>query len=91
MLDIAKEREFIQGVDRQTRDLELQKDKLEQNKKMVEGQMTKIIEKMTEIGTTPNDISKKIESHKANIDALKQKMQSILGVKEDSDDEPSPF
>lgn len=82
MLDIAKEREFIQEVDKRTRVLELEKAKLEQNKAIIEEQKKQVIEKMASLGCTPEDIDSKIEQHTQKIVTLKSKIQSILGTSE---------
>lgn len=84
MLDIAKEREFIQAVDQKTRRLELEKAKLEQSKASTEQQMSQVVAKMTALGCTPEDIDTKIQEHAGKITALKSKMQEILGDKEEA-------
>lgn len=86
MIDIAKEREFIQEVDQKTRKLELEKAKLEQSKASTEQQMSQVVAKMTALGCTPENIDEKIQEHAGKITALKSKMQSILGEKEESND-----
>lgn len=79
MIDIAKEREFIQEVDRKSRELELEKVKLEQNKKIIEEQLKQVVDKMEQLGCTPDTIDEKISEYETKIVSLKAKMQSILG------------
>lgn len=91
MIDIAKEREFIQEVDQKTRRLELEKAKLEQAKVSTEQQMEQVINKMSALGCTPENIDEKIQEHSDKITALKSKMQSILGDKEDTPADNNEF
>lgn len=78
MIDIAKEREFIQEVDRKTRELELKKAKLEQNKVMTEEQLKQVNEKMGQLGCTPDTIDDEINIRTEKILALKNKMETML-------------
>ena len=78
MIDIAKEREFIQEVDRKTRELELKKAKLEQNKVMTEEQLKQVNDKMTQFGCTPDTIDEEIRVRTEKISALKGKMEAML-------------
>lgn len=81
MLDIQKEKAFIQEVDKKTRNLELEKAKLEQSKGMVQDQLRQITEKMDTLGCTPDNIDSKIEESVKKIETLKAKMESILSPK----------
>lgn len=83
MLDIQKEKAFIQEVDKKTRNLELEKAKLEQSKGIVEDQLRQITEKMDTLGCTPDNIDSKIEENVKKIEALKTKMENILNPKQD--------
>lgn len=85
MIDIQKEKAFIQEVDKKTRDLELEKAKLEQNRVMVEEQMAQIIQKMESLGCNPDNIDEKLNESEDKIQALKTKMENILNPKQDED------
>lgn len=85
MINIAEEKKFIQEVDRKTREMELEKAKLEQNKAIVEDQLRQVKEKMNQMGCTPETVSSKIQEHSDKIVALKAKMQSILEPQHNED------
>lgn len=85
MLDIQKEKAFIQEVDKKTRDLELEKAKLEQNKTIIEEQLNQIIQKMESLGCTPDNIDLKIQENESKIQALKTKMENILNPNQSED------
>ena len=78
MIDIAKERAFIQEIDQKSMAMKVEKAKLEQNKAIIEEQLKQVVEKMEKLGCTPETIDQKISEYETKITMLKAKMQSIL-------------
>lgn len=88
MIDIANERAFIQEVDKKTRELELEKAKLEQNRTIVGEQLKQVSEKMASMGCGPENIDEMIQDKVNKITSLKAKMQSILEPQTKTEEAP---
>lgn len=78
MIDLKEAKQFIDGVDSQTRALELEKVKLDQQKEYAEKALADNEAKMKELGCTPETIATEIETMSTSATALRTKIEGIL-------------
>lgn len=77
-MDLDEARKFLDDADKQSRDLELEKAKLEQRKEIVEKNIKTNVEKMEKHNCTPDTIKSVIDSKIDRASKLRTKMESIL-------------
>lgn len=78
MLDLQEAKRFISGVDTKTRELELEKVKLEQQQEYAQEALTNNEAKIKELGCTPETLPTEIETMSASAQTLRTKIESIL-------------
>jgi hypothetical protein len=77
-IDLDEARSFIESTDKQSRELELEKAKLEQRKEIVEKNIKDNVDKMEKHGCTPETIKGIIDDKTDKATALRTKMEGIL-------------
>lgn len=91
-LDLQAEKKYITDIETNVRKLELEKVKLDQQKEYAQNAINESLNKMEELGFTPETIDEGIEKVYGTIVTLKSKINSLLGVKEEGvDDGDYPF
>ena len=90
-MDLKLEKKYIEEIDAKVRELELEKVRLEQQKIYAETAITETLNKMKELGYTPDTIGEGISKMESDIKTLKSKINSILGIEEDGEDDDYPF
>lgn len=92
-MNLQAEKEYIQNVEKQIRDLELEEVKLNQQKEYAEKAIEDNLKKITDLGFTPETIEQGIESLSSNIAELKSKINSVLNVQDSEavSDANAPF
>lgn len=90
-MDLKLEKKYIEDIDKKIRNLELEKVKLEQQKLYTENAINETLNKMKELGHTPETIDSGIKEMEGNITKLKTKINSILGIEEVDEDDSDPF
>lgn len=77
-IDLSEARKFIDDADKQSREFELEKAKLEQRKETVEENIKNNIKEMKKHGCTPDTIKSIIDEKTERANALRTKMEGIL-------------
>lgn len=91
-LDLQAEKKYITSVEANVRNLELEKVKLDQQKEYAQNAINESLSKMEELGFTPETIDDGIEKVYGTIVTLKSKINKLLGVKEEGDEDSGyPF
>lgn len=84
-LDLQAEKKYIQDIEANVRKLELEKVKLEQQKEYAQKAINESLNKMNELGFTPETIDDGIEKCHETITVLKSKINKLLGIKGDDE------
>jgi DNA-binding transcriptional MerR regulator len=77
-IDLDEAKKFMNDMDKQSRELELEKAKLEQRKEIVEKNIEENKTKMEKHGCTPETIKDVIDEKTGKAQALRTKMEGIL-------------
>lgn len=77
-IDLKEAREFIENTDKKSRELELDKAKLEQRKETVEKNIEENKTKMEKHDCTPETIKSVIDEKTKKANTLRAKMEGIL-------------
>jgi len=77
-MDLDEAKKFLDDADKQSRELELEKAKLEQRKEIVEKNIRENIKDMKKHGCTPETIKSVIDEKTDRATALRTKMEAIL-------------
>ncbi len=77
-IDLDEARQFIDNTDKQSRELELEKAKLEQRKEIVEKNIKDNVDKMEKHDCTPDTIKSIIDEKTEKAQTLRTKMEGIL-------------
>lgn len=87
-IDIEEAKTFIKNADKQSRDLELEKAKLEQQKEFAEKGKETNVKKMEKFGCTPETIESIKTDKESKAKELRTKIEGILNKtpKEDSNE-----
>lgn len=86
-LDLQAEKKYIQGIEANIRNLELEKVKLEQQKEYAQNAIDESLKKMQELGFTPDTIDEGIDKCYETITILKSKINKLLGIKDNKNEE----
>lgn len=78
-MDLQKEREFLNKVNEKMRQLELDKAKTEERKKLNDAAVKECENKMQELGCTPDTIQGIIDTKTAKAEEIKAKINAVLG------------
>lgn len=78
MLDLQEAKRFISGVDSKTRELELEKVKLEQQQEYAQKALSDNEAKIKELGCTPETLPTEMESMSASAQKIRTKIEAIL-------------
>lgn len=85
-LDLQSEKKYIQDIEANVRNLELEKVKLEQQREFAQKAMDESLKKMNELGFSPDTIDDGIDKCYDTITTLKSKINKLLGIKTDDED-----
>lgn len=86
-MNIDLEKKYIQDIEKKVRNLEIEKVKLEQQKEYTEKAIQESLNKMKELGYTPETIGQGIQKLENNIAKLKSKINSILKIENENGEE----
>jgi chromosome segregation ATPase len=78
MINIQEAKQFLNNVDTQTRNLEMEKVKLEQQQEYATKALADNETKIKELGCTPETLPTEIETMSTSATALRTKIESIL-------------